>query len=112
MRIGLRDAEGVGAADRIEALRQTNRLEQTHRQPLQFVGADCESAADAGESGEGGFDPRVWLRTLGDVACIVRDEITNQPIELGLWRHAPMGLEAAFDQYTHATSDHIARRLV
>ena len=49
LRIGLLHAERVLAADRGEALRKAERVEQPQRQPFELVGADREAAAARGQ---------------------------------------------------------------
>ena len=110
-RIGLGDAERIGAANRRKPRTQSEPVEQQFRQPLQFVGADRETKSLRGEIVERAFEAFERPRGVGDMGGIIIDEVGGEPADVFDAGDAAFQFQPALDQFAGAGADHVARRL-
>ena len=108
-RVGLGDAEGVGAADRGKPRAQAELVEQALGQPFQLVGAHRKAVALRAEIIEGGLQPLERPRGVGDVGGVIVDEIAGQAVDVADAHRPAFQFEAALDQLAGAGADHVAR---
>src|SRR6202048_409870 len=108
-RIGLRNAEGVRAANRGKPRTQSQPAEQQLRQPLQFVGANRKAISARGQIIERAFQAFERARKVGDMGRIVIDEVAGEPGDVFEVSRAALQLQAALDQPPGTRADHIAR---
>jgi hypothetical protein len=87
-------------------------VEEAHRQPLEFVGADRQLAAMRGERVERGLEAGKWPRVIRDVRGVVVDEVAHQPVDLDLVERAALGFQSAHDQRPRAAAHHVAGCIV
>ena len=78
--IGLCDSKRVLTADSGKSVLQLQCIEQTHRQPLEFVGANCEAPTLRGESIERLFQSGEWPRPVGNVFGVEDKIVLIKPI--------------------------------
>ena len=76
-RIGLGDAECIGAADGGKPRAQSEPVQEKFRQPLQLVGADRKAESACPEVIERPFQAFERSRNVGDMLGIVGDEIVG-----------------------------------
>src|SRR5216683_952965 len=88
---------------------QSEPVEQELRQPLELVGANRKAISARCEIVERAFQAIERARGIGDVSCVIIDEIAGEPGDVFGADGPALQLEAALDQPAGARADHVAR---